>query len=127
MNKIIKNVFCALLPAFLVISSPSAHGEPPSSEALQQQEKIEEKSLEQALDALHDAMQALGKVGQLALDQQLPRLKEQTDKTLEGTQKLLNQWESWLKQTLEQHNKRSPEQQPEPENEHKPGPLLPSI
>ncbi|MBF0584079.1 MAG: hypothetical protein HQL80_07590 [Magnetococcales bacterium] len=63
-------------------------------------------ALSRARDSLREAMDALTEAGRLTLDHQLPKLKEQTDKTLKSTQNLLNQWEEQLRQELNNHKEK---------------------
>lgn len=88
------------------------HGEEAPAGTVQQESEVG-GALAKARDSLRDAMEALAEAGRLTLDQQLPKLKEQTDQTLKSTQNLLDEWEEQLKQEL----KRDPD---------KKGPELPS-
>ncbi|MEO5362735.1 MAG: hypothetical protein H7838_03815 [Magnetococcus sp. DMHC-8] len=85
----------------------------------QQDERVGE-TLERARDALRSAVEALAEAGQLTLDKQLPKLKEQTDQTLKSTQKLLNQWEEQLLRELEKRQgKKKYDHSPSPFDEEK--------
>ncbi|MBF0183635.1 MAG: hypothetical protein HQM06_04485 [Magnetococcales bacterium] len=88
----------------------------PVAEPLPQEERVGE-ALERARNALRDAVDALSDAGRMTLDQQLPKLKAQTDKALRNTQQLLNQWESQLQQELEQRKSHPAIPLPPPDKE----------
>ncbi|MEO5348514.1 MAG: hypothetical protein H7836_02565 [Magnetococcus sp. YQC-3] len=91
-----------LLSAVLLLTAPVQAAEPKAEEAL-----------DRARNALRDAMDALAEAGRLSLDQQLPKLREQTDQTLQDAHKLLEQWEGKLRQELEKQKKeKAPETPP---------------
>lgn len=98
----------------------------PSTQSQAEEQQVGE-ALSRARNALRDAMQALGEAGQLTLDQQLPKLKDQTDKTLKSTQDLLNQWEDQLRQSLEQRKRKSEGLPSNPQETHEPVEVSPSI
>ncbi len=110
-----------LLAALISLPGQAICGDPPSSSnTVQEEEKRVGEALEQAQKALRTAMEALAKAGQLTVDQQVPKLKEQADQTLQGTQKLLNQWEEELLHELEKRKgKKGPDHSPPPFDDDK--------
>jgi hypothetical protein len=82
-----------LVLSFLLAAGEVAAGAP----AAQQEERMGE-ALHRARNALQEAVEALAEAGRLTVDQQLPKLKAQTDQALRSTQKMLKKWEGQLQQ-----------------------------
>ena len=122
-------VRCVCVVVITLVAAIPGHGDSLSQKrpSPQAEQQVGE-ALSRARAALQEAMQALGEAGQLTLDQQLPKLKDQTDKTLKSTQDLLNQWEDRLRHALEQRNERRSEAlPPTPRETHTPAEVSPSI
>ena len=128
--KTVRMVSCLLISILLVVPAVSGFCEssPPGNlqqnggfaqngaqnGAQEQEEKQIDNAFALASKSLCDAMQALGEAGRLTLDQQLPKLKEQTDAIMMDTQELLNKWEGQLRQEFDKREKGSESQPPVP-------------
>ncbi|MBF0098084.1 MAG: hypothetical protein HQM04_19090 [Magnetococcales bacterium] len=88
-----RNRMVWLVPLFMLAAGELLAGASPVAE--QQEERIGE-ALHRARNALQEAAEALSEAGRLTVDQQLPKLKAQTDQALRSTQKMLKQWENQL-------------------------------
>ncbi|WP_130471897.1 hypothetical protein [Candidatus Magnetaquicoccus inordinatus] len=105
-----------IIAFLLLLPGETASGQEGDHNPQPQEERTGE-ALQRARNALREAMDALSEAGRLTLDQQLPKLKSQTDQALRHTQQLLQQWENQLKQEMYKQKDPAPTPLPSPPDE----------